>query len=286
MSGAVTWSFLHPGGQSVAAVAGQIAEFIGSAEQEVAVAIYDFHVDAGGGGEVITHALQSAEERGVRVRLVDHDERKSDYKSCIPSPQKPPEYIDSLGLDVRPVVDPYGLMHHKYVVVDGRRLWMGSLNWTDDAFTLQENVFLTFEAPALAEAYRQNFDELWELRVVEGTGEFDHAAVPVQSSSERVRARPIFCPDRGPALAADIAAAMRRARRRILVCSPVLTSGPILGALTDVLERDGLSISGVVDGTMMRGVLRQWDELTPESWKPDAYRYIARRTGFSGRPST
>lgn len=285
MSDQITASFLHPERQSLEDVTGSLVEFLGSAREEVAIAIYDFHVD-GPPAAAITETLQRLDGAGVRVRLVDHDERVNDYKSCIPCPQKPPEYIDSLGLDVRPVTDRYGLMHHKYAVVDGARLWTGSMNWNEDSFTLQENCVITVEDEPTAQAYLTNFEELWTSREVEGTGEHDYASRSLTTNGGSVDVRPIFCPGRGPELATEIARAIRKARERILICSPVLTSGPILGALTDVLDRDGLEIAGVVDGPMMKGVLKQWEGLDPVSWKPAAYRYIAKRTDLRGRPST
>lgn len=286
MSGSVELDLLHPGQRTVEEVAGAISDFIRSAQRDVVVAIYDFHVAEGGHGESIATALQELDANGVRVRMIDHDERVTDYKSCVPCPQKPPEYIDSLGLDVRPIVDRFGLMHHKYVVVDGERVLTGSMNWTDDAFTAQENCTLRFESPILAAAYRQNFEQLWEDGKVDGTGEADYPKVRLEIGQASVRVRPMFCPGRGPELAADIAAAVRRAGKRIRICSPVLTSGPILGALTDVIDRERLSIRGVVDGTMMAGVMRQWDEQNQGSWKPDAYRYLVERIGLSGKAST
>ena len=285
MSAEIVTTFLHPGGHTVAEVSARLAAFLGSAKSDLAVAIYDFNVD-GPPAEAITETLQQLDKSGVRVRMVDHDERVNDYKSCIPCPQKPPEYIDSIGLDVRPVTDRFGLMHHKYAVVDGARVWTGSMNWNEDSFSLQENCVITVDDEETAAAFLTNFEELWESREVEGTGERDHAWRELESRAGPVEVRPIFCPGRGPELATEIARRIRKARRRVLICSPVLTSGPILGALTDVLERDELEIAGVVDGPMMQGVLRQWETQSPDSWKPAAYRYIARQTGLRGRPST
>ncbi len=285
MSESISVTFLHPEQQTVADVTESLVAFLASAREEVAVAIYDFSVD-GPPAAAIAATLQELDRSGVRVRMVDHDERVNDYKSTVPAPQKPPEFIDSLGLDVRPVTDRFGLMHHKYAVVDGSRLWTGSLNWTEDAFALQENCFLIVEDVAIAAMYLANFEELWTSREVEGTGAHDHETRSLECKGDTVGVRPIFCPGRGPELASEIAAAMRHSRERILICSPVLTSGPILGALSDVVDRDGLRISGVVDGSMMRGVMRQWDRDTPDSWKPAAYRFLARRVGLVGRPST
>lgn len=285
MSGRISTAFLHPDRQTVADVTDDLVEFLGSARHQVAVAIYDFNVD-GPPAAAITETLQRLDREGVRVRMVDHDERVNSYKSSIPCPQKPPEYIDSIGLDVRPVTDRFGLMHHKYAVVDSERVWTGSLNWNEDSFSLQENCVITVEDEPTAGAYMANFEELWESREVEGTGDHDHPWRELAANGASARVRPIFCPGRGPELATEIAREIRKARERILICSPVLTSGPLLGALTDVLDRDGLEIAGVVDAPMMHGVLRQWGQLRPESWKPAAYRYIAQRTNLRGRPST
>ena len=53
-------------------------------------------------------------------------------------------------------------------------------------------------------------------------------------------------------LAALIASRIACARERILICSPVLTSGPILGALSDVLGRGTVPVTGVIDRTQMQ----------------------------------
>jgi phosphatidylserine/phosphatidylglycerophosphate/cardiolipin synthase-like enzyme len=287
MTGTLQLSFVHPGRQRVEDLAGELAAFVASATRTVEVAIYDFHFGDGDGGGVIARSLVEAEARGVRVLLVDHDERAvPEHTVVCPPPAEPPEYVDSLGLDVTPVTDRFGLMHHKYVVADGTRVWTGSMNWTPDAFTLQENCFVRAESADLARAYRRNFEELRSLGRIEGTGDYDAPAVELALDGERVLARPLFCPGRGPELASAIAAAIRCARRRVLVCSPVLTSGPILGALTDVLDRPGLTVHGVVDRTMMDGVLHQWAVEGKGSWKPDAFRFVSARAGFSGRAST
>jgi len=278
-------AFLTPGGQGVAEVDERLSAFLDTAEHEVAVAIYDFHQDAERGGGRVARALQELAARGVRVRICDHDERTVERERMYPPPAAPPEYVDSLGLDVRPVTDPFGLMHHKYAVVDGRRLWTGSLNWTDDAFTLQENCVVRLDSPEIAAAYMANFEELWAARHVAGTGRERAGWVRLTMDGDRVRVRPIFCPGRGPELAAAIAGAVRRARRRVGVCSPVLTSGPILGALADVVTAGRVPVTCVVDRTQMEGALEQWSRRPNGTWKTAAYRFIERAVPVSGRDS-
>jgi phosphatidylserine/phosphatidylglycerophosphate/cardiolipin synthase-like enzyme len=287
VSGRLELSFLHQGGQSVAEIAGKLAAFLETARREVVIAIYDFHVEHEE-GQVVARTLQGLRDRGVRVRIVDHDEREvvRELPDNVPRPAAPPEYIDALGLDVHPVIGFGTLMHHKYVVVDGERVWTGSMNWTEDSWTRQENCIVTLESPFVAAAYLQDFEVLWNRpRHLDKSGRFDVEWSDATFEGEAVRVRPLFCPGRGPELAALIASRIACARERILICSPVLTSGPILGALSDVVGRGAVPVTGVVDRTQMRDVLRQWGDLPKASWKPAAFRFVASKANFSGKHS-
>lgn len=53
-------------------------------------------------------------------------------------------------------------MHHKFAIVDGKKLITGSLNWTLTAVqSNKENIIVTDE-PKLVRPYRQEFQKLWE----------------------------------------------------------------------------------------------------------------------------
>ena len=178
------------------------------------------------------------------------------------------------------------LMHHKYVVVDGERVWTGSMNWTEDSFTRQENCIVTLDSAVVAAAYLRNFEELWNRpKHLDKSGRFDVEWSDASFGGQPVRVRPFFCPGRGPEIAALIASRIACAQERILICSPVLTSGPILGALSDVVGRGVVPVTGVVDRTQMRDVLRQWGGLPKASWKPGAFSYVAAAANFGGKRS-
>ena len=287
MSGAIEFRFLREGGQSVADIAGALIAFLSTAQKDVAIAIYDFHVEHAEAAGIAT-TLQSLRDRGVRVRILDHDERelKREVPDNVPRPAAPPEYIDSLGLDVRPVIGFGTLMHHKYIVIDGQRVWTGSMNWTEDSFTLQENCIVTVESAALAAAYLRDFEDLWNRpRHLDKSGRFDTPWIDASYAGRPVRVQPYFCPGRGPELASLIGSRIACARERVMICSPVLTSGPILGALADVVGRGVVPVTGVVDRTQMHDVLRQWGGLPKASWKPEAFRFVASKAHFSGKRS-
>jgi phosphatidylserine/phosphatidylglycerophosphate/cardiolipin synthase-like enzyme len=66
------------------------------------------------------------------------------------------------------------LMHGKYVLRDGHTehgaVLMGSANFTDDAWTRQDNNVMVLHSPALCAFYETDFNELWASGKIAGTG--------------------------------------------------------------------------------------------------------------------
>jgi phosphatidylserine/phosphatidylglycerophosphate/cardiolipin synthase-like enzyme len=95
-----------------------------------------------------------------------------------------------------------------------------------------------------------------------------------------------FSPKRGERLAARIAKSIKTAERRIRIASPVISSGPILGALAEVASDGRVDLAGVVDQTQINEVITQWDENGNNTWKEPALRAALSRAPFSGKVST
>jgi phosphatidylserine/phosphatidylglycerophosphate/cardiolipin synthase-like enzyme len=227
-------------------------------------------------GDRVADAIRGAQSRGVKVRLVYNQ----DHENPIPVPPPPstePAVLETLGVPMKPVPGFRDLMHHKYVVRDGRDVWTGSMNWTLDSWTRQENVIAVVADAGVARAYLQNFEELWRTAEVEGTGEFDAPGANV---------RPWFCPGRGEDLSQRIATAIGRARKRIRIASPVITASPILATLAQVVSDRRCDVAGVVDGTQMRQVFGQWHENGNAAWKLPLIERVLDRGDFSGKQST
>src|SRR5262249_16862938 len=140
------------------------------------------------------------------------------------------------------------LMHHKYVIRDADTVWTGSTNWTDDAWSHMENLIVTFPSPDLAAAYTEDFEQLWERRHVRNTGSFDDLpAHALSCAGEPLGVRVLFSPGRGRALGRLAARRIAEARHRIRICSPVITSGPVLQALVPVLTAGRSDVRITVD---------------------------------------
>ena len=161
---------LTDGGQAASEVAGKIATFLNEARASLDLALYDVRLESDAGALVLA-ALLAAHQRGVRVRLLFD----VDHPGPVPVPPPPetrPEAIEALPVETRGIAGIPDLMHHKLCVRDGRDVWTGSLNWTEDSWTRQENVVVrVLGARPLGFAYTLAFEELWNDPVVANAGE-------------------------------------------------------------------------------------------------------------------
>ena len=287
--------FLTDGGQSVDVVADRLIAFLAAARTSLDVAIYDAHFDDDHShvSDAIVRALNDAEKRGVAVRVVFNDVDGPGLYPAAADPHEGPSAMSRVqravpakGIDGRS-----DLMHHKYVVRDAldparATVWTGSLNWTTSSFTRMENVVVTVPGAHVAAAYTRDFEQLWERREVEGTGTFDDQPAKLRYEGEAFQVRAFFSPGRGRAMSQVIARRIAEAKRRVRICSPVLTSTPILGTVAEVLQ-DGLVDTLVtVDGTQMAEVLRQWRMDDRAAWKGPLYDHIRSSGRLAEKHST
>jgi phosphatidylserine/phosphatidylglycerophosphate/cardiolipin synthase-like enzyme len=268
------------GGQTAADVAAQVAEFLGAAERSLDLALYDIrlHDEA---AEIVKAALLGAHERGIAVRLL-YNVNHGQTIPVPPPPQTAPELLEALPIATKAVPGVPDLMHHKYVVRDRAAVWTGSMNWTQDSWSRQENAIAIVGSEPLAHAYALNFEELWERPSVEHSGQVEPRPVDVGG----VEIRPWFTPGHGEELAHRIAKRIGQAKRRVRIASPVLSSGPILGTLAEVCSDGKVDVAGVIDDTQVDGVLYQWRLNGNASWKVPALRRFLEAAQFTGKPST
>ena len=277
MPGVLDVHTLQDGGQPPEATAERLVDWLGAASRSLDLALYDVRLP-GSVGDAVADALRAAMRRGVRVRLAFND----DTPGPDPRPFEPPppsterHILEELGAELKGIPGWRDLMHHKYVVRDGEAVWTGSMNWTLDSWTRQENVIATLAEPAVAAAYARNFGQLWESGSVGNSGNFD---TPVAGG-----VRPWFTPGRGRALSHRIAERISAARTRVRIATPLVTAGPILAALNETIAEERVDIAGVCDATQTRQVFRQWARNPRSKWK--APLLVGALEAFSGKRST
>ena len=266
---------LTDGGQQPGQVAGTVAAFLDGATATLDLAHYDFNLGEENAA-IVGGAIRRAHERGVRMRFLYN----VDHGNPIPVPPPPEpdaQLIATLPVEGKAIAGIPDLMHHKFVIRDGASVWTGSLNWTDDSWSRQENVVAIAHSAALAKAYRIDFDQLWATGVVEQSGFVD------PRWDDGLRAW--FTPGHGEDLSARIAKLVRRAKRRVRICSPVITTGPVLGTLAQVIADRSVDIAGCVDATQIREVIHQWRANENVSWKLPLLQQVMAGP-FTGKVST
>jgi len=274
-------------------VAALFAAFVTAARRSLDIAIYDFRLDAQRGAAVMG-ALNAIAARGVSVRVAyfDPPPKKNaradggdptpgmtagDLKSLHPRiARKPIQGIDiedlPKGVVRQPIEGGGHLMHSKYMIRDLETVWTGSANFTTDAWSIQDNNVLQIESPGIARCYATDFEELWASGRIAGTGKNDLGQVEVGGEEVDVA----FSPGEGSTVEKEIAGAIQGARQSVAIASMVISSGAILGALTDAIAR-GVSLSGVYDGPEMNVVLRGWAKGTKSAGKAEQWKRIGSR---------
>ncbi len=126
-----------------------LTDFINTAKSTIDMAIYQFDLPNA------TQALLDANKRGVKVRVATDIDILNDSGEN-------PSFLQLKKAGI-PVVggNPDGIMHNKFVVVDGQQVWMGTWNFTDNDTYRYNNVGLWIKSPELAANYTAEFEKLF-----------------------------------------------------------------------------------------------------------------------------
>jgi phosphatidylserine/phosphatidylglycerophosphate/cardiolipin synthase-like enzyme len=276
----MTITTLTDGGQEPVTVAQALHDYLAAARTSLDLALYDFTLGPGL-EELVVDTIEEADRRGVAVRIAYN----ADYRAPIPVPPPPectPEDIERLDVPTRAIAGIPDLMHHKYVIRDRTSVWTGSANWTDDSWSREENVIAVLNSAKLAHAFTLDFEQLWASGNVEDTGKVEPRPVTVDG----IEIRPWFCPGFGDALSHRIAKHIGRAKRRVRICSPVITAAPVLATLAQVIADGKVDVSGAVDQTQVEEVRVQWGPTGVSSWKLPLLRRVIESGRFAGKRST
>lgn len=162
--------------------------------------------------EAIYQAILEAHQRGVAVRIVaDDDHGLHDDKNTA---------LRDLQAAGVPIVDDgrSGLMHNKFMILDGKTVWTGSWNYTVNGSYRNNNNVFVMQSTAAASAYQGEFNEMFE-RGEFGTRSSDDGIVSFRQGESEVSI--IFAAegDEVAALKAEIEGATRSIRIMTFVFS-------------------------------------------------------------------
>ncbi|MFH1683207.1 MAG: phospholipase D-like domain-containing protein [Candidatus Woesearchaeota archaeon] len=114
----------------------KLVNFLDSAEQSIDCAVYDLGLE-----EVKKKLLEKEEKIGVRM-VMDNDYLKKFNHSFVKA-------------------DSWGLMHNKFCIVDGKAVFTGSFNPTENGAYKNNNNILIINSKVIAENYQDEFEEMW-----------------------------------------------------------------------------------------------------------------------------
>lgn len=205
-----------------------VAADLENASLQVDVAAFD--LDA----EPIVNALIALEEKGVTVRIVT-DSDNADLAS-----------INRLRRNGISVVEDErsALMHNKFMVIDGRYTWLGSMNFTSNGAYCNNNNLVRIDSAPLAANYLQEMGEMYDDR------EFGPRS-PQNTPNEQLTIHGVavenyFAPEK--ALAPLIGALVSQAQNDIKFMAFSFTHEDVGEAMIERAEA-GISVQGVFETT-------------------------------------
>ena len=242
-----------------AQLAARVVDFIAATESTLDCAIYDLRHP-----EILTALAQLAHRPHVRLRIAYDASGERNGAEGDPKPAGSALALSQAGLaGLSTGIHEHGrhLMHDKFLVRDGRAVWVGSANLTVGGLELQDNNCLEITSPALAATYTATFEELISpqharLHETGGRSSGRHAAIaPSAVAVGGAHITPYFAPAAGEGIEDALVAALRHARR-IRIMAFLIGDPGILEALAPFASDHHFDIRGIYDPHGMQDVTR------------------------------
>lgn len=210
-----------------------LLKLINSAQKTLDGAFYDI------GDPDVVKAFVAAKKRGVNVRIVTDNEGLMDKVD----PTKPRQTIADLRAGGITVKDDARekLMHQKFMVVDNKYVWTGSMNLTTSSMFHHNNNSIQFKSPELAQNFNAEFARYWDQNMY-GTNPHTMPNPVVNIGSTPIRT--FFSP--GGGTIAAINEELKKAKKSIRFMAFSMTHKDLLATM---IERHtaGVNVEGVFD---------------------------------------
>ncbi len=108
------------------------------------------------GSRRLSRYIIRAHRKGIRVRVVT-DGKVSKSRNSVNW------YLQRHGVDVRAVKVSRGSMHSKFILIDGKKVILGSANITNDADRRNHEFLILSDDSELVSKFRDKFEELWAV---------------------------------------------------------------------------------------------------------------------------
>lgn len=214
----------------------ELVNFIRSAQESIELCVFELNLQS------VVDALVEKHKAGVEVRVIIDADYQGEHELAA---------LHKNGVAVK--VDPRSaFMHNKFVVVDEKKIWTGSYNFTKNGTYKNDNNALSIESKLLAENYLAEFDEMWDhgsglFTKNEGFGPKSPARTPnTKISFETVRLENYFAPE--DKVMEKILAEIGKANASIHIMAFSFTSEE-MSSLLKLKKRNGVGVKVLFHGS-------------------------------------
>jgi len=212
---------------------------INSAKTTIDGAFYDI------GDLDVTQAFVDAKKRGVTIRLVTDSDNVLD-KDNVEKPRDAVTILRNAGI---PVIEDNrsGLMHNKFMIVDGQVTWTGSMNLTTSSIFHHNNNSIMVKSPELSANYEAEFKRLFdEKKFGPNTHEIPNKEVIVSGVSFRT----YFSPKGGGQEA--ILEELKKAKKSLRFMVFSMTDKAMNDVVLEKQMKENVKVDGLFDDCMAR----------------------------------
>lgn len=125
----------------------QVLAAINSAQKTLEIELFQFSHSG------LKQALADAVQKGVSVRILLEPRVDSNLETA--------SYLKERGVQVKWASTSFAYTHAKLALIDGKKVLVGSINWSKSALTKNREAAVLIDSPALAQEFEQTFEEDW-----------------------------------------------------------------------------------------------------------------------------
>lgn len=109
--------------------------------------------------EGLSDFLKHLKERGVKIRIITHTASVADEEFKINNQASD---LQKAGIEVKTNQIGGALMHNKFVIIDNRRVVLGSFNWTNNAILRNDEAIIVTSQKRIVLPLVEKFKSLWK----------------------------------------------------------------------------------------------------------------------------
>jgi phosphatidylserine/phosphatidylglycerophosphate/cardiolipin synthase-like enzyme len=140
-------------------------------------------------------------------------------------------------------------MHHKFLIIDGKKVWTGSMNFQyNDVYNNNNNAIL-IESVDLAANYQDEFEEMFTNReFTRRDNSYEPVEVKLDTDDGTVLIETYFSPENGVQIEERLVELIGEARNSVRFMAFSFTLDDLGGAMISAFD-DGVTVEGVFETT-------------------------------------